>query len=49
MSFLVERSVQLGQPIVGVSLNYRLAGWGWLYSAEIVKEGSTNVGLRDQR
>ncbi|CEL08635.1 hypothetical protein ASPCAL11783 [Aspergillus calidoustus] len=49
MSFLVERSVQLGQPIVGVSLNYRLAGWGWLYSAEVVKEGSTNVGLRDQR
>ncbi|KAH7159431.1 Alpha/Beta hydrolase protein [Dactylonectria estremocensis] len=49
VSFLVERSVQLQQPIIGVSINYRLAGWGWLHSDEVVAEGSTNVGLRDQR
>lgn len=49
MTYLVERSVQMQQPIIGVGVNYRLAGWGWLQSDEIVAEGSTNVGLRDQR
>ncbi|UPK89480.1 hypothetical protein LCI18_000415 [Fusarium solani-melongenae] len=48
-SFLVERSVQVDQPIIVVGINYRLAGWGFLWSDEVVKEGSTNVGLRDQR
>lgn len=48
-SFLVERSVQMGQPIIAVAMNYRLASWGWLYSDEIVEEGATNVGMRDQR
>ncbi|KAH7462825.1 hypothetical protein FOMA001_g18296 [Fusarium oxysporum f. sp. matthiolae] len=49
VSFLVERSIQIQQPIIAITINYRLAGWGWLYSDEIVKEGSTNAGLRDQR
>ncbi|KAM6509441.1 hypothetical protein FALCPG4_017096 [Fusarium falciforme] len=49
VSFLVERSVQMQQPIIAVGINYRLAGWGWLHSDELVAEGSTNVGLRDQR
>lgn len=48
-SFLVDRSVQMGTPIIVASFNYRLAGWGWLWSPEVVEKGLTNVGLRDQR
>ncbi|KAH6981561.1 hypothetical protein BKA56DRAFT_484892, partial [Ilyonectria sp. MPI-CAGE-AT-0026] len=33
-------------PVIAVAINYRLAAWGWLYSEEVVQEGSTNVGLR---
>ncbi|CAH0025589.1 unnamed protein product [Clonostachys rhizophaga] len=48
-TFLVERSVQMGEPIIAVSFNYRLAAWGFLYNDQIAKEGQTNAGLRDQR
>lgn len=48
-SFLVDRSVQMGTPIIFASFNYRLAGWGWLWSDEVVEKGLTNVGFRDQR
>ncbi|KFY95067.1 hypothetical protein V498_03539 [Pseudogymnoascus sp. VKM F-4517 (FW-2822)] len=48
-SFLVDRSVQMGTPVIVASFNYRLAGWGWLWSPEVVEKGLTNVGLRDQR
>ncbi|KAH6661541.1 lipase 2 [Plectosphaerella plurivora] len=48
-SLLIERSVNMGQPIMTVHVNYRLAAWGWLWSDEVLAEGSTNVGLRDQR
>ncbi|KAH7124905.1 carboxylesterase [Dactylonectria estremocensis] len=49
VSFIVERSVQVQQPIIAIGINYRLAGWGWLHSGEVLEEGSTNVGFRDQR
>jgi carboxylesterase type B len=45
----VEQSVKIGKPIIGVSINYRLSLWGFLYSNEVVGEGITNLGLRDQR
>lgn len=48
LSFIVENSVEIGKPIIGVSLNYRLGGFGWLGSQELVNLGYTNVGLRDQ-
>ena len=49
LSFIVEQSVKINKPIIGVSINYRLSAWGFLYSEEIVKAGVANLGLRDQR
>ncbi|KAJ3539891.1 hypothetical protein NM208_g5305 [Fusarium decemcellulare] len=49
LTFIVEHSVRIGKPIMAVSMNYRLAGYGFLYSEDIVKEGLANLGLRDQR
>jgi carboxylesterase type B len=48
-SFIVQRSVELGKPIIGVSINYRLSGWGFLWGEDVAKAGVTNLGLRDQR
>lgn len=45
----MEQSVRIGKPIIGVSVNYRLSAWGFLHSNEVVGEGITNLGLRDQR
>lgn len=49
LSFIVENSVKIGQPIIGVSINYRLSAWGFLQSIEMYGSGNTNLGLRDQR
>ncbi|KAF2100500.1 alpha/beta-hydrolase [Rhizodiscina lignyota] len=49
MSFMVQNSVKIGKPIIGVSINYRLATWGFLNSNEVQGTGNTNLGLRDQR
>ncbi|TVY36100.1 Lipase [Lachnellula subtilissima] len=49
LSFIVNQSTVIDQPIIGVSINYRLSAYGWLYSNETLKEGVTNLGLRDQR
>ncbi|KAJ3468051.1 hypothetical protein MRS44_002116 [Fusarium solani] len=49
MTFIVEHSLRMGKPIMAVSINYRLAGYGFLYSDEIAKAGLANLGLRDQR
>ncbi|KAL5334317.1 Alpha/Beta hydrolase protein [Aspergillus crustosus] len=49
LSFIVEQSVKIGKPIIGVSTNYRLSLWGFLHSNEVVGAGVTNLGLRDQR
>ncbi|EMD33580.1 hypothetical protein CERSUDRAFT_98146 [Gelatoporia subvermispora B] len=46
---IVERSIANGQPIIFVSLNYRLAAFGFLPGREAKKAGITNLGLRDQR
>ncbi|KAF4909348.1 Lipase 1 [Colletotrichum fructicola] len=49
LSFLVDQSVKIGKPFIGVSINYRLHAWGFLNSNEFASEGLTNIGLRDQR
>ena len=49
MSHIVQNSQKEGTPFIAISLNYRLNGWGFLYSSEIRGEGATNLGLRDQR
>lgn len=48
LSYIVQESVEMGKPMIGVSFNYRLSGFGFLGGEEVVKRGYTNVGLRDQ-
>ncbi|PHH90449.1 hypothetical protein CDD83_3624 [Cordyceps sp. RAO-2017] len=38
-----------GRPFVFVSVNYRLGGFGFMPGSEILKDGSANLGLLDQR
>ncbi|KAK7988198.1 hypothetical protein PG989_008513 [Apiospora arundinis] len=49
LTFLVQRSVEIGMPIIGASINYRKGGWGNMYSREIQGAGQTNLSLRDMR
>ncbi|KAK5997767.1 putative secreted lipase [Cladobotryum mycophilum] len=37
------------QPFIFVAVNYRVAGFGFLPGAEVLKDGSGNLGLLDQR
>jgi carboxylesterase type B len=46
---MVQNSVDIGKPIIGVSINYRLSAWGFLNSKEVTGSGNTNLGLHDQR
>ncbi|RDW71658.1 carboxylic ester hydrolase-25 [Coleophoma crateriformis] len=46
---LVNTSVAQGKDIVYVAVNYRLGGFGFMPGKEVVADGSTNLGLLDQR
>ncbi|KZT75141.1 alpha/beta-hydrolase [Daedalea quercina L-15889] len=49
LSFIVQNSVAIDKPFIGVSFNYRLSAWGFLASGLLAGEGISNMGLRDQR
>jgi carboxylesterase type B len=49
LSGIVKVSQDLGQPIIAVSMNYRLNMYGFLQSPQLLAEGSSNAGLLDQR
>jgi carboxylesterase type B len=46
---LVADSVAQGKPIVFVAVNYRVGGFGFMPGKEILADGSSNLGLLDQR
>ncbi|KAJ6462794.1 carotenoid ester lipase precursor [Mycena vitilis] len=46
---IVERSIALGEPVIYVSMNYRVAAFGFLASKEVRAAGVGNLGLQDQR
>ncbi|KZV69978.1 carotenoid ester lipase precursor [Peniophora sp. CONT] len=48
-SVIVERSLQLEEPVVYVSVNYRLSVLGFPGSSEVREAGIGNLGLHDQR
>ncbi|CAH0004402.1 unnamed protein product [Clonostachys byssicola] len=48
-SGLVKYGVEIGKPFVFVVANYRVNGFGFLPGKEILKDGSGNLGLLDQR
>ncbi|KAF7309409.1 Carboxylic ester hydrolase [Mycena indigotica] len=46
---IVERSISMGEPVIYVSMNYRLSAFGFLASKEVRAAGVGNLGLQDQR
>lgn len=50
MSYIVEQSVLNGKPVLGVSINYRLAAFGFLDSEEVrVRPLYTDLDVADSR
>ncbi|KAJ4391677.1 hypothetical protein N0V93_005296 [Gnomoniopsis smithogilvyi] len=49
LSGVVKVSQEMNQPVIAVSMNYRLGMWGFLQTPGLVAEGSSNAGLADQR
>lgn len=46
---MIKKSIALGQQVIFVAVNSRVAGFGFLAGKELQEDGSTNLGLRDQR
>ncbi|KAF5874933.1 putative lipase 4 protein [Botrytis fragariae] len=46
---LLQTSISSSQPFIYVAVNYRLGGFGFLAGSEILNDGSSNLGLLDQR
>ncbi|PYI12031.1 carboxylesterase family protein [Aspergillus sclerotiicarbonarius CBS 121057] len=49
MSYILHQGALNDKPVLGVSINYRVAAFGFLNSEEVMASGNTNLGLRDQR
>lgn len=45
----VKESIKMNQPVIFVSIAYRLGPFGFLGGADIAAEGNANAGLYDQR
>ena len=48
-SFMVQTSMEIGRPVIVVSINYRLSAFGFIASQEAAGSGALNIGLQDQR
>ncbi|KAJ5533708.1 secreted lipase [Penicillium frequentans] len=46
---IVASSVTMDMPVIFVAMNYRVGGFGFMPGSEILKDGSANLGLLDQR
>eukprot|EP00644_Phytophthora_capsici_P009783 jgi/Phyca11/577335/estExt2_Genewise1.C_PHYCAscaffold_1080005 len=49
LSYIVNEAAEAGMPFIGVSFNYRLQAFGFLYGSAVHDAGATNLGFRDQR
>ncbi|TGJ83340.1 hypothetical protein E0Z10_g5432 [Xylaria hypoxylon] len=49
LSGLVRISQESQQPIIAVSMNYRLGVFGFFQTPQVLAEGNSNAGLLDQR
>ncbi|OLN93305.1 putative secreted lipase-like protein 7 [Colletotrichum chlorophyti] len=45
----VRDGSSMGEPFVFVGVNYRVGGFGFLPGREVLRDGSSNLGLLDQR
>ncbi|KAH7890870.1 Alpha/Beta hydrolase protein [Phlebopus sp. FC_14] len=48
-SVIVKRALEINEPIIYVSMNYRINAFGFLASMEVMDAGVGNLGLQDQR
>ncbi|KAK4450500.1 lipase 4 [Podospora aff. communis PSN243] len=48
-SYIVKHSVEIGTPVMAVTINYRLGVFGFPGGEEVQREGVANLGLKDQR
>ncbi|KAI0699606.1 carotenoid ester lipase precursor [Cerioporus squamosus] len=48
-SAIVQRSIEINNPVIYVALNYRLHVFGFLGGKEVKEAGVGNLGLQDQR
>ncbi|KAF8734136.1 Extracellular triacylglycerol lipase precursor, partial [Rhizoctonia solani] len=46
---IVGKSVEMGQPVIYVSMNYRLGFFGFPVGKQTMNKGAANLGLYDQR
>jgi acetylcholinesterase len=46
---IVQRSIDMGMPVVAVSANYRLNAFGLSGGREIEEAGVANLAIEDQR
>ncbi|KAH7248443.1 lipase [Fusarium solani] len=46
---LINHGIDIKEPFIFVAVNYRVAGFGFMPGKEILEEGSSNLGLLDQR
>ncbi|OJK02599.1 hypothetical protein ASPACDRAFT_50157 [Aspergillus aculeatus ATCC 16872] len=49
LTFIVNNSAVINEPIIAVSLAYRLGPFGFLNGDEVAASGALNLGLKDQR
>jgi len=49
MSYIVQQSVRQNQPVIGISINYRLSFFGFPNGQAALDAGISNLGLKDQR
>lgn len=45
----IKFGVEIKQPFILVTANYRTGPWGFLPGQQVMNNGSSNLGLRDQR
>ncbi|RLN91094.1 hypothetical protein BBJ28_00023526, partial [Nothophytophthora sp. Chile5] len=48
-SYILDEATQAGKPFIGVSINYRLQGFGFMWGNAIEEAGVANLGFKDQR
>ncbi|KAF3918985.1 Acetylcholinesterase [Dactylellina cionopaga] len=46
---MVDQSVKLGTPMIGIAINYRLGGLGFISSRQVAGTKNLNLGIKDQR
>ncbi|KAI0738668.1 carotenoid ester lipase precursor [Daedaleopsis nitida] len=46
---IVQRSIDIGEPVIYIAVNYRLNVFGFLGGKEVKEAGIGNLGLQDQR